>query len=56
MGIKQQLKRVKCPFCGYEMPVYFDPLWSKCRGVYIQCKGRGCKRRFEININTDSVK
>lgn len=56
MGINQDLKRVKCPFCGYEMPVYFNPKRSKCRGVYIQCKGRNCKRQFEIKINTDSVK
>lgn len=54
MGINRNLKRVKCPFCGYEMPVYFDPKRSKCRGVYIQCKGRNCKRQFEIKLKTDT--
>lgn len=44
---EERLKKVKCPFCGYEMPVYLSEK-AVCRGVYVRCKGRGCKKIFEI--------
>ena len=44
--------KVKCPYCGYLMPIQFDPKTAKCRGVYVRCKGRNCKRIFEVKINT----
>ena len=44
-------KKVKCPWCGYEMPLtYRDD--AVCRGVFVRCKGRSCKRIFEITIPT----
>lgn len=41
--------QVACPFCGYRMPVFFNES-SECRGIYITCKGRGCKQKFEIAV------
>lgn len=45
-------KRIKivCPYCGYKMPIAYDPARVICQGVYIQCKGRKCKKEFEIRI------
>lgn len=42
--------KVKCPYCGYLMPITYDRT-AKCKGVYIRCKGKNCKRIFEIKIN-----
>ena len=42
--------KIKCPYCGYLMPIYFDKS-SKCKGVFVYCKGRSCKKQFEIKIN-----
>lgn len=48
---KRQVKsKVACPYCGYEMPVFFDED-ARCTGLYIRCKGRGCRKEFEIKIN-----
>lgn len=42
-------KRVRCPFCGYEMPIYYKE-GAKTHGIYTRCKGRNCKKEFEIRI------
>ena len=39
--------KIKCPYCGYVMPLRVDPD-AKCKGVWIKCKGRNCKKEFEI--------
>ena len=44
--------KVKCPFCGHEQKVQYTPD-AKCRGVFIRCQGRHCKKEFEIKINQD---
>lgn len=44
------MKKVKCPFCGYEMPIRYDKN-SKAKGIFVKCKGRNCKKQFEIKIN-----
>lgn len=46
---KPELVKLKCPFCGYEMPVYLAP-YAKCAGVFVRCKGRKCKKQFEIRV------
>ncbi len=46
---KSDLKRVKCPFCGYEMPVFLAEN-ARATGIFIRCKGRGCKKIFEIRV------
>ena len=44
--------KVKCPFCGYSMPIHYDPKTAKCSGIWVRCKGRNCKKEFEVKINT----
>lgn len=42
-------EKVKCPHCGYEMPLQYTKN-AVCRGVFVRCKGKHCKRLFEIRI------
>ena len=48
-------EKVKCPYCGDEMPVTYskDPV---CKGLFLRGKGRRCKRTFEIKINVKDIK
>lgn len=46
---KNELKKVRCPFCGYEMPVYVAKN-ATVTGVFVRCKGRNCKKLFEISV------
>lgn len=46
---KSELKKVKCPYCGYEMPVYLA-VNARSTGIFVRCKGRNCKQLFEIRI------
>ena len=39
--------KVKCPFCGHEQKIQYTPD-AKCRGVFIRCQGRHCKKEFEM--------
>lgn len=43
------LKKVKCPKCGYEMPVFYA-IDAECKGIFLKCKGRRCGDFFEIKI------
>lgn len=45
-------KKVKCPHCGHEQKVQYTSD-AKCRGVFIRCQARHCKKEFEIKINQD---
>ena len=52
-GVKKiEKKKVRCPYCGHEQKVQFTPD-AKCRGVFIRCQARHCKKEFEIKINQD---
>lgn len=42
-----ELKKIKCTYCGYEMPISYKP-GAVCRGLYVRCKARHCKKIFEI--------
>lgn len=49
------MKKVKCPYCGYEMPMSYEQ--AECKGLVVKCKGRNCKKEFEIKIeNNKQVK
>ena len=50
MKKKENFKKVICPYCGYKNPVFYDEK-SKSAGLFIVCKGRNCKKLFEISIN-----
>lgn len=43
------IDKVKCPYCGYEMPIFVKPP-AVCRGLFVRCKGRHCKMEFEIRV------
>lgn len=43
------MKNIKCPYCGYRMPITFGKE-AKCEGVFVKCKGKNCKKIFEIKI------
>lgn len=44
-----KLYRVKCPECGYEMPVFYSES-AGCTGIKVSCKGRKCRAFFEVII------
>lgn len=41
--------KVKCPYCGHEQSIQKSPD-AVCRGLWIRCKARQCKKIFEIKI------
>jgi len=46
---KEELNRVKCPDCDYQMPIFYGEN-ANCSGVMVPCKGRSCHAFFEIKI------
>ena len=46
---KKLMHRVKCPECGYKMPIYYDDR-AISNGVTVTCKGRNCHAVFELKI------
>lgn len=50
MEDKTKKTQVVCPICGYRMPVFYDKS-AESKGIYVTCKGRGCKAVFEIKID-----
>lgn len=45
-------KKVKCPYCGQEQKEQYAPD-AKCRGIFVRCQGRQCRKIFEIVIDQD---
>ncbi len=52
--MNKKLEKIKCPHCGYEMPLIYDPARAVCSGVFVRCKGRNCKKTFEIKLNENT--
>ena len=44
--------KIKCPFCGYEMPITFSK-GAECEGIFVKCKGKKCKKEFKIKIKKE---
>jgi len=42
-------KRVRCPHCGYSMPILITEK-ATCTGIIAKCKGRNCGKEFEVKI------
>lgn len=42
-------KKVVCPYCGYENPIFFAED-ANSEKLKIRCKGRKCRKEFEIKI------
>lgn len=49
--MKQGLKKVICPHCGYKMPIILGPT-ARAGDLWVKCKGRGCRVVFEIKLET----
>lgn len=47
------LKKITCPYCGQKQNLMYAPGKAACRGIFIRCKGRQCRREFEVRINQD---
>lgn len=47
--MEPKFKKVKCPKCGYQMPIFIGKN-AKCQGLFVKCKGPMCKTKFEIKI------
>lgn len=43
------IQKVKCPHCGYEMPVWYRPD-AECQGIQLKCKNRECRKEFDVVI------
>ena len=44
-----QFNRVICPYCGYKLPLSYSST-SCCKEISVICKGRNCKRSFNLII------
>lgn len=49
MNTLDKLKQVICPYCNYKMPIKYRDN-AICKGLIVKCKGRNCKKEFEIKI------
>lgn len=47
--IDTNTNRVICPYCGYKLPIYFSSN-SNCSEISLICKGRGCKKKFNLIV------
>ena len=47
LSLEIEKKKIKCPYCGHEQKIQYAPD-AKCRGVFIKCQARHCKKIFEI--------
>lgn len=52
IGIEKIRKQVRCPFCGYRMPIYYKQS-AQSTGIFVRCKGRDCKKEFEVVLTPD---
>lgn len=43
------MEKIKCPFCGYKMPL-MKKKDAYCYGILAKCKNPKCKKEFEIKI------
>lgn len=50
--MKPKKEKIKCPYCGYIMPIERDRD-AVCRGLHVRCKARNCGKEFEIKINSE---
>lgn len=48
--MKQEKRKVRCPFCGYWMPVYYydKKIIPERTGLYMRCKRQECRKEFEL--------
>lgn len=42
-------EKVRCPFCGHSINVFYEK-GASCRGVFLKCKNKNCRKIFELKI------
>jgi hypothetical protein len=42
-------EKVTCPYCGHPVNA-FKNQDAKCKGIYLKCKNKDCKKIFELKI------
>ena len=47
--LNNQGNRVICPYCGYRLPMWYSSN-SDCKEILVICKGRSCKKSFNLII------
>lgn len=47
--LNNQGNHVICPYCGYRLPILYSSN-SNCKEILVNCKGRSCKRSFNLII------
>lgn len=45
--MQRNMTKVVCPYCGYKMPIFLGPK-AVSYDVWVRCKGRSCKKIFEV--------
>lgn len=45
-------EKVRCVHCGHKQNIFYDKN-ALCKGIYIRCKARQCRKIFEVKINQD---
>lgn len=41
---------VKCPYCGYRMPLRIVARNAICNGIQTKCKNKKCFREFQVIV------
>lgn len=47
--MNREKEKARCPSCGYPVNVFLGKDAS-CRGVFLKCKNRNCKKVFELRL------
>lgn len=48
--MEENSKAVKCPYCGYRMPLRIVDRKAACSGIQAKCKNKKCSREFLVII------
>lgn len=46
---QEEKQKVRCPYCGYPVNA-FRARDAECKGIFMKCKNRECKKVFEVRI------
>ena len=47
--LNNQCNQVICPYCGYRLPMWYKSN-SNCEEILVICKGRSCKKSFNLIV------
>jgi transcription elongation factor Elf1 len=46
---QEEKQKVRCPYCGHPVNA-FRTQDAECKGIFMKCKNRECKKVFEVRI------